>query len=149
MKKLNTRFYLRDDANPYFTMTYATIELATGRLKLVRAGHPFPLLQKADGELRQVRIEGYAVGLFPSVDTASEDLELESGDRLFLYSDGLMDCANASGVSFGARRLEEAIKAARAKPLSEAVRNIREAIVKWRGSEVFNDDVSLFALERE
>src|SRR5271157_1791071 len=149
VKKLNTRFYLRDDANPYFTMTYATIELATGKLKLVRAGHPFPLLQKADGTLRQLRIDGYAVGLFPSADIISEEQELESGDRLFLYSDGLMDCANPSGVSFGARRLEDAIKAGRAKTLAEVVGELREAIVKWRGSEVFNDDISLFALEKE
>jgi sigma-B regulation protein RsbU (phosphoserine phosphatase) len=148
VKKLNTRFYLRDDANPYFTMTYATIEPATGKLRLVRAGHPFPLLQKADGALQQVRIEGYAVGLFPSADIFSEEMVLDRGDRLFLYSDGLMDCANPSGVSFGARRLEDAIKDGRGKPLSEAVGNLREAIVKWRGSEIFNDDVSLFALEK-
>ena len=149
VKKLNNRFYLRDDANPYFTMTYATIEPATGRLRLARAGHPFPLLQKADGTLRQVRVEGYAVGLFPNADIASEELDLESGDRLFLYSDGLTDCANPSGVSFGARRLEEAIKAGRSKPLSVVMKNLREAVVKWRGSEVFNDDLSVLALEKE
>jgi sigma-B regulation protein RsbU (phosphoserine phosphatase) len=130
-------------------MTYATIEPATGKLRLVRAGHPFPLLQKADGEVKQVRIEGYAVGLFPSADILSEELELSSGDRLFLYSDGLMDCANPSGVSFGARRLEDAIKSGRTAPLSEVVKNLHAAIVKWRGSEVFNDDVSLLALEKE
>jgi PAS domain S-box-containing protein len=149
VKKLNTRFYLRDDANPYFTMTYATVEPATGRLRLVRAGHPFPLLQKADGSVKQLRVEGYAVGLFPSADIVGEDIELESGDRLFLHSDGLMDCANPSGVSFGARKLEDAIKAGRGKPLSEAVRDIREAVIKWRGSEAFNDDVSLLAVEKE
>jgi len=149
IKKLNTRFYLRDDANPYFTMSYATVEPATGRLRIVRAGHPFPLLQKADGTLTQLRLEGYAVGLFPSADIASEELELKSGDRLFLYSDGLVDCANPSGVSFGARRLEEAIKAGRSSPLSEMVKNLRQSVISWRGSEVFNDDVSLLAIEKD
>jgi sigma-B regulation protein RsbU (phosphoserine phosphatase) len=149
VKKLNTRFYLRDDANPYFTMTYATVVPSTGKLRLVRAGHPFPLVQKADGTVKQLRTEGYAVGLFPSADIMSEDVELESADRLFLYSDGLMDCANPAGVSFGARRLEDCIKAGRGKPLSDAVKDIREAVIKWRGSEVFNDDVSLLALEKE
>jgi PAS domain S-box-containing protein len=149
VKKLNNRFYLRDDANPYFTMTYATIEPATGKLRLVRAGHPFPLLQRADGALRHVKTEGYAVGLFPSADIVSEEIDLKSGDRVFLYSDGLMDCANPSGVSFGARRLEEAIRAGRSVPISQLIKDLREAVVKWRGSEVFNDDVSLFVLEKE
>jgi PAS domain S-box-containing protein len=149
VRRLNTRFYLRDDTNPYFTMSYGTVELATGKLRLVRAGHPFPLLQKADGAMQQLRIEGYAVGLFPSADIICEDLQLDRGDRLFLYSDGLMDCTNSSGVSFGERRLEDAIKAGRAKGLSQVVADLRAAIVKWRGSEVFNDDISLFALEKE
>ena len=149
VRKLNSRFYLRDDANPYFTMGYATIEPATGRLRLARAGHPFPLLQRADGTTTQVKVEGYAVGLFPGADVASEDLELASGDRLFLYSDGLLDCANPKGVSFGFRRLEEAVKAGRTTPLSEAVKNLRTQIVSWRESEVFTDDVSLIAVEKE
>ncbi len=149
VRKLNTRFYLRDDANPYFTMAYATIETATGRLRLVRAGHSFPLLQKADGTLTQVRIEGYAVGLFPSADIASEELELAPGDRLFLFSDGLSDCTNSAGVSFGPRRLEEAIKAGRSMPLAALVDSLKKKLIAWRGSEMFADDVSLIALEKE
>jgi sigma-B regulation protein RsbU (phosphoserine phosphatase) len=89
------------------------------------------------------------VGLFPSADIATEELELASGDRLFLYSDGLADCANPAGLSFGAKRLEEAIRAGRTTPLSEVVKNLRQAIITWRGSEVFNDDVSLLAIEKE
>jgi PAS domain S-box-containing protein len=149
VKKLNTRFYMRDDANPFFTMTYGTIEPATGKLRLVRAGHPFPFLQKADGAVSMLKTEGYAVGLFPSANIVTEELDLASGDRLFLYSDGFMDCANPSGVSFGARRMEEAIKAGRSSPLPLVVSGLRDAIVKWRGSETFNDDISLLALEKE
>ncbi len=149
VRKLNSRFYLRDDANPYFTMSYSTIEPATGRLRLARAGHPFPLLQRADGTISQLKVEGYAVGLFPGEDVASEDLELASGDRLFLYSDGLLDCANPKGVGFGVRRLEEAVKAGRTTPLSDAVKNLRTQIIAWRESEVFSDDVSLIAVEKE
>ena len=149
VRKLNTRFYLQDDANPYFTITYATIEPLAGRLRLVRAGHPFPILQKADGTLTQLRLEGYAVGLFPSADIVSEELQMASGDRLFLYSDGLMDCTNASGLNFGARRLEDVIRAGRTSPLSEMVKNLRQSLLAWRGSDVFSDDVSLLAIEKE
>ena len=149
VRKLNTRFYLRDDANPFFTMTYGTVEPATGKLKLVRAGHPFPFLQRADGAMSMLKTEGYAVGLFPSADIVTEELELKSGDRLFLYSDGFMDCANPSGVSFGAKRMEEAIRASRSSPLPMVMSSLRDAIVKWRGSESFNDDISLLVVEKE
>ena len=149
VKRLSSRFYVREDTNPYFTMTYGLIDTSTGKLRLVRAGHPFPLLSKADGSVRLVKTEGYAVGLFPGAEVDSEEVLLEAGDRLFLYSDGLMDCANPVGASFGAHRLEEAVKAGRGLPLAEVVASIRKELVAWRGSESFADDVSLLVLEKE
>ena len=149
VRKLNSRFYLSDDANPYFTMCYATVEPATGRVRLARAGHPFPLLQKGDGTITEIKVEGYAVGLFPGAEVPTEDLELVPGDRLYLYSDGLLDCANPAGVNFGLRRLQDAVRAARTTPLAEAVKNLRSQVISWRESEVFADDVSLIAIERE
>ena len=65
MKALDQRFYLRDEANPYFTFIYGTMETATGVLRLVRAGHPYPILHTALGEQRALRPDGYAIGLFP------------------------------------------------------------------------------------
>ncbi len=149
VKRLSSRFYIREDTNPYFTMTYGVVDTGTGRVRLVRAGHPFPLLHKADGTVRMVKTEGYAVGLFPGAEVASEEVAMEKGDRLFLYSDGLMDCANPAGASFGARRLEEAVRAGRALPLAELVASIRRELVAWRGSESFSDDVSLLVVEKE
>ncbi len=149
VRKLNSRFYLRDDANPYFTMAYATVEPDTGRVRLARAGHPFPVVQRADGSITEIKVEGYAVGLFPGADVAMEDLELAHGDRLFFYSDGLLDCANPKGLSFGPRRLQDALRAGRTSPLAEAVKNLRSQVISWRESEVFNDDVSLIAIEKE
>jgi phosphoserine phosphatase RsbU/P len=149
VKNLANRFYLRHDTNPYFTMTYGMIEPSTGKGRIVRAGHPFPLLLRADGTVEFVRTEGYAVGLFPGADVASEEIVLAPGDRLFLYSDGLMDSANPAGQSYGARRMEETLKACKDKPLSEAVESVRKDLVAWRGSDSFVDDVSLLAVEKE
>jgi PAS domain S-box-containing protein len=149
VKALANRFFLRDDTNPYFTMTYGMIEPATGKGRLVRAGHPFPILQRADGSAEFIRVEGFAVGLFPGADVATEDFTLARGDRLFFYSDGLMDSANAAGQSFGARRIEEIVKANRAAPLPQVIDSLRKALVAWHGSESFVDDVSLLAVEKE
>jgi sigma-B regulation protein RsbU (phosphoserine phosphatase) len=99
--------------------------------------------------VRPLKTEGFAVGLFPNADVVAEELVMQKGDRLFLYSDGLMDCANPAGVSFGIRRLEDTIKAGRSTPLSALVQDLRESVLRWRGSEVFNDDVSLLAVEKQ
>ena len=118
-------------------------------MRLARAGHPFPLLQKVNGEVHWVKPEGYAVGLFPTADVASEEIVLAKGERLFLYSDGLVDCTNPAGARFSSTRLVELVTSASDKPLPELVQSLREALVAWRGSESFADDVSLLVLEKE
>jgi sigma-B regulation protein RsbU (phosphoserine phosphatase) len=148
VKELGKRFFLRDDANPYFTLVYGVLDPSTGAARLVRAGHPYPLLQKG-GVVQMVRPEGYAVGLFPGSDVASEELRMEKGDRLFLYSDGLVDCTNRDGARFSAGRLVDLVTAGKSAPLAELLQTLREQIVAWRGSESFADDVSLLVLEKE
>jgi sigma-B regulation protein RsbU (phosphoserine phosphatase) len=149
VKELNNRFFLKDDANPYFTIAYGVLEPGTGMVHLVRAGHPFPLLQKAGGAVHVVNPEGHAVGLFPNADPASEEIRLEKGDRLFLYSDGLVDCTSPSGARFGAPRFTDLVRAEKGKPLAEVMASVRRELVAWRGSETFADDVSLLVLEKE
>jgi sigma-B regulation protein RsbU (phosphoserine phosphatase) len=96
-----------------------------------------------------VRPEGYAVGLFPGSDVATESLTLEKGDRLFLYSDGLVDCTNREGARFTSGRLVDLVTAGAGMPLADLLRSLRDQIVNWRGSEKFADDVSLLVLEKE
>jgi PAS domain S-box-containing protein len=149
VKELNRRFFLREETNPYFTLVYGVLEPASGVARIVRAGHPFPILQTANGEIRAVKPGGYAVGLFPGADVTAEEIRLSAGDRLFLYSDGLVDCANQAGAPFSTARLTDCIKAGAAAPLAEVVQTIRAEVLRWRGSEGLADDVSLLALEKE
>jgi PAS domain S-box-containing protein len=149
VKGLNKRFFLPDDANPYFTLVYGLLEPETGAVRLVRAGHPFPLLQKEGGAVQIVKPEGYAVGLFPGSDVESEELHLRKGERLFLYSDGLVDCTDAAGARFTVARLMEMITVGKGLALPELMESLRRQIALWRGSSSFADDVTLLALERE
>ena len=146
---LNKRFFLHEDARPCFTIAYGVLEPRTGTVRLARAGHPFPLLQNAGGAVRLLKPEGFAVGLFAGSEVAEEELVLQKGERLLLYSDGLVDCTNAAGARFTETRLMDQVKAGRQLPLTGMVESLRQQVLTWRGSNPFSDDVSLLALERE
>jgi len=148
VRGLNQRFYLREEATPYFTLAYGVLDVASGSARIVRAGHPFPLHQTAAGAVHSVKPEGYAVGLFPGSEVASEEVRLSAGDRLFLYSDGLVDCTNAAGTRYTSARLMEKIAAGRGMPLDALVESLRKDVTGWRGAESFADDVSLLAIEK-
>lgn len=149
VQELNRRFFVQEDARPSFTLSYGVLEPRTGAVRLVRAGHPFPLLQKAGGAVHLVKPEGFAIGLFAGSEVVTEELLLQKGDRLFLYSDGLVDCTNAMGARFTETRLMDLVKAGRRLPLTDLVESLRQQIMAWRGEHAFADDVSLLALERE
>lgn len=146
---LNRRFFLPEDARPYFTIAYGVLEPRTGKIRLARAGHPFPLLQNAAGAVRLMKPEGFAVGLFAGSEVAEEELTLEKGERLILYSDGLVDCTNAAGARFTETRLMDQVKAGRQLLLAELVESLRQQVLAWRGANPLSDDVSLLALEKE
>jgi PAS domain S-box-containing protein len=147
-RELNRRLFLEGEANPFFTMAYGIYDSQTHMVRLVRAGYPFPALLSATGRVRLLKPEGFAVGLFPGPDIVTEEFRLEKGDRLFFYSDGLVESTNADGVVFGVPRLTDLLMETRAVPLAEQLVAVRQAAAAWRGSESFADDVSLLALER-
>jgi PAS domain S-box-containing protein len=148
VRELNRRLFLQEEANPFFTIAYGVFDEKKGMVRLVRAGAPFPLLLRAGGTLRVLKPEGFAVGLFPRAEIATEEFRFEKGDRLFLYSDGLVDCANSGGMTFSAARFSDLLVEGRGLPLAAQLQAVRRELVAWRGSESFADDVSLLALER-
>lgn len=95
---LNRRLLADAAAADYFTMAYATVDVATGRGRLVQAGHPPPLLIRAGGDIQPLGEGGLPIGL---IDRARHDeiaLHLGPGDRLLLYSDGVTETRLQDGL---------------------------------------------------
>jgi sigma-B regulation protein RsbU (phosphoserine phosphatase) len=85
----------------YFTCVYAVIDLRSGEVSLVQAGHPHPIILRADGTLETVGEGGLPVGLVTGADYSSVDLRLAPGDRLLLVSDGFTEATDAEGEELG------------------------------------------------
>jgi sigma-B regulation protein RsbU (phosphoserine phosphatase) len=73
-------------------------------------------------------------------------IELKSGDRLFLYSDGLTEEINAQGEEFGDERLLSVIAEGQALSLNDAVESLVRKVIAWRGEDHLRDDVSILAI---
>lgn len=148
VRELNRRFYLDQDRNPFFTFAYGVLDAERGILALARAGHPHPLLVRADGATRTLRPDGFAIGLFPRAEAGVEEVRMAKGDRLLLYSDGLVDATGPAGERFGSARLADLAKAHRGADLHALVEAVDAAVLAHRGGPAFDDDVSLLAIER-
>lgn len=98
---LNTRLQADAGVEEYFTMAYGTADLGTGLVRLVQAGHPYPLLIRANGALEFVGSGGVPIGLIAGAGYEQIDLRMQPGDRLLLYSDGFTEAVLKSGEMLG------------------------------------------------
>lgn len=94
---LNSRLIADTGIEEYFTMVYAIVDLRSGLLKMVQAGHPHPLVLRRDGRAEYVGDGGVPIGLLPDIPYTQFETQLEPGDRLLLYSDGFTECRLSNG----------------------------------------------------
>ncbi len=84
----------------YVTFFAARLDVASGRITYVNAGHNPPLLVRADGTIELLEEGGMVLGMFESVPYAEGIVELRSGDTLFIYSDGVTETWNPEGEEY-------------------------------------------------
>lgn len=140
------RFLLeRTGGEQYATVIYGLIE-ASGRLRVVNAGHPPWLLLRGTAVERHPA-RSVPLGLLEEARYEAEEIQLEAGDRLLFYTDGLTEARNAAGELFGLKRLERLVcrhHVAGARELHEAV--LRE-LEEFTGGAEQADDIALLVLE--
>ncbi len=145
IEELNRRFQTTDDQ--YFTMIYGVLDTRHRRLRMAQAGHPNPILLSADGTTSVLGTGGMPVGLWQDISFDLIDIPFEPGDRLFLYSDGVSECANPEDEMFGDERVLEYLSGSRGLTLDGVMGGLESTLDQWRGARDFRDDVSVMMLE--
>jgi sigma-B regulation protein RsbU (phosphoserine phosphatase) len=145
MANLNRSFQSNDDQ--YFTINYGFLDSRTEELTFTQAGHPSPVLIQSGKDLVLLGDGGSPVGLFPDAEYETIRADFHPGDRLILYSDGVVECANQHNQLFGEDRLLNYLRANRSKCLAGILKGLEAEMEEWRGQTDFDDDVSLLALE--
>jgi serine phosphatase RsbU (regulator of sigma subunit) len=144
--RLNALYPMESNGDHYFTMIYGLLNVRTRRLRFTVAGHPAPILVR-DGSLpRCLDLTGFPIGMLDEVEYEESAIDLQPGDRLYLYSDGLTEEVNADVEEFGNERLLSAIAGGEALGLQESVESLIQKVVAWRGEQHLKDDVSVLAV---
>jgi sigma-B regulation protein RsbU (phosphoserine phosphatase) len=139
---LNDLLLREMETDLYFTMCLAEIDLRTGIVRLVQAGHPNPLIQRASGEIEFISGGGLPIGLIDDATYEPQQVRLNPGDRFLIYSDGMTECESAGGAFLdeaGLVRLMGELDGIDGYAFFEA---LMWNLEKFAGSADFDDDIS-------
>lgn len=134
-------------AEQYFTMVFAVIDRRTGRLDLVQAGHPHPLLLRSDGRVQRLGQGGLPVGLIAEARFDPISVQISPGDRLVLCSDGFTECPLPSGADFGEEGLTQSLQASAHLSGADLLEAMVWDLTRAAGTDSFPDDVSGIVLD--
>lgn len=133
---------------PYFTTILGEIDPEASIARIVQAGHPSPLLIRSDGKVEYVGESGFPVGMLPQAQYETLEFDFRSGDRLLIYSDGVVETENSRGTLYSESRLLDLIASNAAGPTSNLLTALQASLREWRGGSELTDDVSVLVVER-
>jgi sigma-B regulation protein RsbU (phosphoserine phosphatase) len=145
-ERLNRQFPM-DRTRQYFTFVYGVLDGSRGQLRYVMAGHPPPVLVPRSGPPAPLPGGGLPIGMIENATFADETAILQPGDRLYFYTDGLIEALDASEHEFGYPRLVAEFDRLRDRPLRAGLDLVAAVVRDWSGGDL-RDDVSLLAVER-
>lgn len=132
----------------YVTAFFATIDINTNLMRYASAGHVSPILyRKKNDEFIELKTKGKPLGWFKDVQIDEKTIQLDSGDRIILYTDGLTECMDYSGELFGEERLRKIIKDYSCKPAVEFSKELMKELEIFNGSNSYEDDITMVVLD--
>ncbi len=147
--QINQYIHENTPSNRYITFFYSELDPANNQLSYVNAGHNAPILVRASGAVERLDEGGLPVGLMPFVKYFEITVQLNPGDVLVVYSDGVTESVNEQEEEFDEPRLIEVIQKNMTRSAAGIRDRIDEALTRFVGKAKSVDDLTLLIVKRE
>jgi sigma-B regulation protein RsbU (phosphoserine phosphatase) len=155
LKKLNEEVVETFPEGKFISLFYLTINKETGMINYCKAAQEPALLVKQSGEIIELEGKGQVLGLFSEKDFPgilkfkTESIKLESGDKLFLYTDGINESQNKHDEFYGVDRLKDALKESSSDSAEDTLVNVYNDLKLFLDGLSILDDLTLMCIEKE
>ena len=148
LEKTNETLAESNQAEMFVTVWLGILEISTGILTAANAGHEYPAIKKNGGgfELYEDN-HGLVLGVLTGIPYEEYSLQLEPGDKLFVYTDGVPEATAAGGEMLGAERMIAALNACGEGNPEEILKKMRNTVDAFVGEAEQFDDLTMMCLE--
>ena len=143
----NTTLLANGQDDMFVTVWIGILEISTGRLTASNGGHEYPVLTK-DGRFEMYKdVHSFLVGGMPGVKYKEYELQLNPGDKLFVYTDGVPEAQDSEKKMFGMDRTVDTLNENREGSPKELLQSVRKAVDAFVGDAEPFDDLTMLCLE--
>jgi sigma-B regulation protein RsbU (phosphoserine phosphatase) len=148
MAYVNDRVCEHNGENLFVTIWLGILELSTGKLTFVNAGHEDPAVCHKGGEFELYKTRhNIAVGIQPGMVYKDFELQLGKGDKIFIYTDGVPEATDPYDKLFSTDRMTQALNECRDGSPQELLENINKRVKEFVGDRTQFDDLTMLGLE--
>ena len=145
---VNKRICARNTLNMFVTVWVGIIDLETGNVIACNAGHDNPVVCRKNGRIEVINdAHGIIVGAMDDAEYTNYEFNLEKGDKLFLYTDGVVEATNTNNELFTEHRMLEVLNKSRTKSPSEILKTMKKSIDTFAGDAPQFDDITMLLVE--
>ena len=148
LSNVNTRLCENNASSLFVTVWLAIIDLSTGLMTYSNAGHEYPVFRRAGSEYEiAVSDNCPPLAAAENIDYYDEQMKLESGDRVLLYTDGVPEAKSAKGTRFGTDLMLKILNSNNSLPASDTIKLLRAHVDEFTGDASPFDDVTILCFD--
>lgn len=149
---MNDEFRQIISTGEFISSFYIILNIETMKAKYTNAAHSFPLwYRNRSGDVKELDTPGYFLGVFEQSNYGEKEIRLEPGDKILLYTDGVVEAQNGKGEEFGRKRLKRYFQdiSRKERKQDQIIEDIYSEVIRFTSRDDFNDDMTLVLMEYE
>ncbi len=147
LEQTNNSICMNNKEDMFVTVWYGVLEISTGKITAANAGHEFPIIKKQGGKYELLQDEhGFVIGGMEGMKYKEYEIQLDSGEMLFLYTDGVPEATDGENNMYGTDRLLEAMNSKEHTDPLELLGSITDNVDQFVGEADRFDDMTMLAV---
>ena len=147
LENVNNTLCEGNDAEMFVTVWLGMLDLKTGKMACANAGHEYPVLMRAGGDYELLKDKhGLVLGAMENIRLREYEIDLDPGDRLFVYTDGVPEAINEKEKAYGTERLTEKLNKVKGMPQEQTLESVLRDIRNFAGTAEQFDDITMVGM---
>ena len=148
-EQLNRKYPVDAETGMFFTILYGVLNTATGNFTFASAGHPGPVLMRPLEEPKIIATSSFPIGVTDKAEYETQTVTLAAGDKLILYTDGVVEALSSRDIAFSEKRFLKALKRTADEPIDHCLDAVMKSLENWACHVNLRDDLSLIGIESQ